>query len=77
MFSKPGILLRVEGAIVFILSLLLYRSAAGRWGLFFLLFLWPDLSMVGYLVSPKLGSNLYNIVHTYIFALALAGLTAF
>jgi hypothetical protein len=55
-------------------SLLLYRSTGARWGAFFLLFLWPDLSMLGYLISVRCGSRLYNVVHTYIFPLALAGL---
>ena len=39
-----------------------------------MLFLWPDLSMLGYVVSVRLGSSLYNLVHTYFFPLALAGL---
>jgi len=72
MFSKPGILLRVEGVFVLALSLLLYRTAGGHWGIFFLLFLWPDLSILGYLVSARVGSRLYNFVHTYVFPLALA-----
>lgn len=29
--------------------------------------------MVGYLVSVRLGAQLYNLVHTYIFPLALVG----
>jgi len=73
MFSKPGILLRMESALVLAVAVLLYRAAGARWGVFLLLFLWPDLSMLGYLVSARLGSALYNLVHTYIFPLALAG----
>ena len=72
MFSKPGILLRIEGAFVLALGVFLYRSAGDAWGIFFCLFLWPDLSMIGYLVSMQLGSGLYNVVHTYTFPLALA-----
>ena|ERR1700722_17897744 len=72
MFAKPGILLRVEGAIVFALSLLLYRSLGARWWVFFLLFLWPDLFMFGYLISAQIGARLYNLVHTYVFPLLLA-----
>ena len=51
MFSKPGILLRIEGAFALALSVFLYRSGGAGWGIFFSLFLWPDLSMLGYLVS--------------------------
>jgi hypothetical protein len=73
MFAKPGILLRMEGAFVLVFSLFLYRASGARWWVFFLLFLWPDVFMVGYLISVQIGSRLYNVVHTYIFPLALAG----
>ncbi len=75
MFSKPGILLRSEGAFVLALSLYLYRTTGAHWGIFFLLFLWPDLSILGYLGSARLGARLYNLVHTYIFPLTLAGVS--
>ncbi len=77
MFSKPGTLLRTEGAFALVLSLFLYRSAGAHWGIFFLLFLWPDLSILGYLVSARLGSRLYNLVHTYVFPLAFAGVSVY
>jgi hypothetical protein len=73
MFFKPAVLLRIEGAMVLVLSLLFYQGIAAPWWQFFLLFLWPDLFMLGYLVSVRLGTQLYNLVHTYIFALTLAG----
>ena len=41
--------------------------------LFALLFLVPDLSMLGYLSGPGLGARLYNVVHSYVGALLLAG----
>jgi hypothetical protein len=72
MLSKPAILLRLEGACVFLLSLFLYRSAGGTWGLLFLLFLWPDLSMYAYWINVQAGSALYNLVHTDAAALTLA-----
>jgi hypothetical protein len=75
MFLKPGILLRIEGAVVFALCLFCYRSTGARWAIFFLLFLWPDLSMLGYIVSLRTGSALYNLVHTYAFPVALAGMS--
>jgi hypothetical protein len=74
-FSKPGILLRVEGACVFALSLFCYWSTGARWWVLVLLFLWPDLFMLGYLISVRVGSAAYNIVHTYILPLALAGVS--
>jgi hypothetical protein len=72
MLSKPAILLRLEGACVFLFSLFLYRSSGGTWGLFFLLFLWPDLSMFAYWINVRAGSALYNLVHTYAAALTFA-----
>jgi hypothetical protein len=70
---QPGILLQVEGAVVFALSLFCYRSTGARWWVFLLLFLWPDLFMLGYLVSVRAGSAMYNFVHTYALPLVLAG----
>jgi hypothetical protein len=72
MLSKPAILLHLEGACVFLFSLFLYRSIGGPWGLFFLLFLWPDLSMFAYWINVRVGSALYNLAHTYAAALTLA-----
>jgi hypothetical protein len=74
MLSKPAILLRLEGACVFVFALLLYRSTGGAWGLFFMLFLWPDLSMFAYWINVRAGSSLYNLVHTYAGALTLAAI---
>jgi uncharacterized protein DUF4260 len=48
---------------MFASSLLLYRFVGARWAVFFVLFLWPDVFMVGYLVNAKLGARLYNLVH--------------
>jgi hypothetical protein len=73
MLLKPGILLLMEGGSVFLLSLFLYRSTGAAWGTFFLLFLWPDLSMLGYVASVRRGFMLYNLAHNYVLPLALAG----
>ena len=63
MLSKPGILLRIEGAVLFALSVYLYRFTGAGWGLFLLLFLSPDIAMLGYLANVKLGARLYNLTH--------------
>ena len=73
MFGKPGIILRIEGAILFVLVLVLYRVQGGGWGLFFLLFLWPDLFMLGYLANVRRGAALYNLAHTLSWPAVLAG----
>ena len=73
--SKLGILLRIEGAALFGLSLYLYRSTGAGWGWFLLLFLWPDIAMLGYLANVKLGAGLYNLTHFVAFPAALAGVS--
>ncbi len=71
--TLPPVLLRVEGATLLILSVLLYGlNNAGGWLLFVLLFLVPDLSMLGYLAGRRRGAVAYNLFHTY----ALPGLLA-
>jgi len=78
MTSLPAILLRAEGAAFFLGAIALYASQGASAVMFVLLLFTPDLSMVGYLASPRLGSLTYNAVHTYalpvaLMALALAG----
>ena len=58
MLSKPGVLLRIEGAALFAIVLYLYHSTGAGWGLFLLLFLWSDLFMLGYLSNVRLGAPL-------------------
>ena len=47
----PRLLLRVEGALVLGAALLAYAHLGGTWGWFALLFLLPDLSLLGYLAG--------------------------
>lgn len=44
--------------------------------MFALLFLAPDLSMLGYLAGPRLGGACYNAVHTYVAPAMLAAAAA-
>jgi hypothetical protein len=70
---NPKPLLQLEGAAVLILSVLTYRWNHGSWLEFVLLFLVPDVSMIGYVASPRVGCEIYNAVHTYVGPLALGG----
>jgi hypothetical protein len=63
--SMARLLLHIEGATVLATALFLYWYFNGSWLLFVLLLLAPDLSMLGYLKSVRLGSVTYNLVHTY------------
>jgi len=74
MLVKPGVLIRIEGAILFALSLLIYHSLGASWIIFFSIWLWPDISMLGYFAGPRVGASLYNLVHTMALALALTAL---
>lgn len=61
----PRLVLRVEGALMFAAGLLAYAHLGGRWGWFAALFLVPDLSMLGYLLNPRVGAAAYNTGHSY------------
>jgi hypothetical protein len=66
------LLLRLEGLAALAASLALYAQCGFSWPLFALLFLAPDLAMLGYFAGPRIGAAAYNLVHTYALALPLA-----
>jgi hypothetical protein len=70
---NPRILLHLEGAAVLVASVFAYRWNGGGWLQFVLLFLVPDISMIGYLRSVRLGAMTYNAIHTYVGPFLLAG----
>ncbi len=63
--TMPGMFLRLEGLAVFIASIALYSRVSGDWLAFVVLLLTPDISIAGYLLNPRAGSLIYNIVHFY------------
>jgi Domain of unknown function (DUF4260) len=71
MLTRPKWILHVEGAAIFAISLFFYASLHFSWWLFALLFLTPDLFMLGYLANVRVGSALYNLVHTLVGPIAL------
>ena len=75
--TRPSLLLRAEGGIVFGASLLAYGEAGASWVLFVVLVLVPDLSMLGYLLGVRLGTALYNLVHALVAPLLLIALSIF
>ena len=70
--SSVLLLLRLEAFAVAIVSAVLYARAGTSWWLFAALWLLPDLSMLGYLVSPCWGARCYNTMHTYVVPATLA-----
>lgn len=63
------VLLRIEGLCVLAVSLLAYAKFGDGWATFALLFLAPDLSLLGYLAGPKVGAMMYNVMHSFVSAL--------
>jgi hypothetical protein len=56
-------LVKLEELALFGLALSLFSQLDYGWGAYALLFLAPDLSMIGYLVNPRLGAWTYNLFH--------------
>lgn len=66
--------LRFEGFVAFLAALATYQVLGGGWWIFVLLFLLPDLSMLGMLRGPQAGVRAYNIAHTYTLPAALVAI---
>jgi len=64
-------LLKLEELLMLGLALFLFSKLDYGWGWYALLFLTPDLSMVGYLANPRLGAWTYNLIHHKGLAVAL------
>lgn len=62
--GAPRVLLRVEGACIFVAALGAYVWLGQPLWLFLALILMPDLSMLGYAANSTVGAVLYNAVHT-------------
>lgn len=71
MFNQPALLLRIEDAALFAATLALYQYLHFSWILFAVLFLAPDLFMLGYLLGTRRGAALYNLGHSLFLPLAL------
>ncbi len=67
-------LLRIEGLAILILSIYAYSYLEFSWVSFFVFFLVPDISFIGYLISSKVGAIFYNITHSLIGAALCLGL---
>lgn len=62
---NPRSYLRIEGLAAFALAVASYLALEGPLWLFLVLSLAPDLSMLGYLAGQRVGSQVYNVAHTY------------
>ena len=68
-------ILRIEGLAIGAVAAVVYARTGASWWLFAALWLAPDLSMLGYLISPCRGARIYNAFHTYTLPILL-GLVA-
>lgn len=60
------LLLRLEALVLMVAALVFYIRLGASWEMFAILFLVPDLSMLGYLVNAKSGAEVYNAAHSTI-----------
>ncbi len=75
--TRPDVLLRLEALVALVVGCIAYqRLYPHHWGMFALLFLMPDISLLGYLrPANKASAAFYNLVHSYVVPLGL-GLVA-
>lgn len=63
--------LKMEEMFLTLLAFYLFLALDYAWWWFFLLLLAPDVSMLGYLLGPKIGAWVYNLAHHRGVAVAL------
>jgi len=69
-------LLRLEELAQFVVCLLALYLMDVAWWAYLLLFLGPDIGMMGYLANPYVGALTYNLLHHKAVAICIAGLGA-
>jgi hypothetical protein len=73
----PRALLRLAGAAAMTGAAVVYWKLGYGWPMFLILFLAPDLSMLGYLAGRRVGASAYNLAHSYVGPVVLAAVGAF
>jgi hypothetical protein len=72
--GQPRVWLGVEGAAVLFIVTAIYRIGGYSWLLYAVLFLLPDISILGYLLGPRVGAACYNLLHNYALPIVLIAL---
>ena len=72
--NSPVIFLRLEGLALLFAACVGFQIQHGSWLLFALLFLAPDISMLGYFAGPRVGALAYNLLHTTTLYILVLGL---
>lgn len=73
LIATPLFFLRLEGLAQLCFGLYLFHYFQGSWGMFAVLFFVPDVSLLGYLFGRKIGAVFYNLLHTEVGPVLLAG----
>jgi Domain of unknown function (DUF4260) len=71
-----GVLKRVlqaEGLALLIGGVMAYHWLGNSWWMFVVLFFVPDLSFLAYVLGPRPGAVIYNIMHSTLGPLLMAG----
>lgn len=63
--GRPRAFLRAEGAVLLAAALLAFAATEEPWWLVPAVLFLPDLLMVGYVRSTRLGALTYNLAHSY------------
>jgi hypothetical protein len=69
--APVDLIVRLEWLFLVAAAVLGYALAGGSWGLFALLILAPDLSMLFYAAGPRVGAFAYNMLHVTVWPLCL------
>jgi len=64
-------LIRLEELFFVLLAIYLFSLLDYAWWWFLVLFLAPDLGMIGYVVNPRVGAITYNLTHHKSIAIGL------
>lgn len=56
---------RADAAVLLVITLWVVTTTSSSWIWFWVLFLTPDLSMIGYVFGPRVGAVTYNAGHLY------------
>ena len=63
--GRPLAILRTEGGVLLAAALAAFATTDGSWWLVPALLFLPDLLMVGYARSSRVGATTYNLAHSY------------
>lgn len=70
-------LLRLEGFAIGLAAIFAYAMFDQSWTLFAILFLAPDVAMLGYAFGARVGAIAYNAMHSYVGPVAIGVISWF